>query len=46
MFHNDKSPSMKVDRRYYCFGCGCTGVPLILRHNCLTWLKMQPEAGR
>ncbi|MGO5166336.1 MULTISPECIES: CHC2 zinc finger domain-containing protein [unclassified Candidatus Paralachnospira] len=25
MFHNDKSPSMKVDRRYYCFGCGCTG---------------------
>ena len=26
IFHNDKSPSMKVDRRYYCFGCGCTGV--------------------
>ena len=25
IFHNDKSPSMKVDRRYYCFGCGCTG---------------------
>ena len=24
IFHNDKSPSMKVDRRYYCFGCGCT----------------------
>lgn len=21
-FHNDKHPSMKVDRRYYCFGCG------------------------
>ena len=25
IFHNDKSPSKKVDRRYYCFGCGCTG---------------------
>lgn len=25
IFHNDKTPSMKVDRRYYCFGCGCTG---------------------
>ncbi|WP_330625528.1 CHC2 zinc finger domain-containing protein [Sellimonas caecigallum] len=25
IFHNDRTPSMKVDRRYYCFGCGCTG---------------------
>ena len=25
IFHNDSTPSMKVDRRYYCFGCGCTG---------------------
>lgn len=24
-FHNDKSPSMKIDDRYYCFGCGATG---------------------
>ena len=24
-FHDDKNPSMKVDRRYYCFGCGATG---------------------
>lgn len=24
-FHNDKNPSMKVDRRYFCFGCGATG---------------------
>ena len=24
-FHNDKNPSMKVDRRFYCFGCGATG---------------------
>lgn len=25
IFHKDNTPSMKVDRRYYCFGCGCTG---------------------
>ena len=25
LFHNDKTPSMKVDIRYYCFGCGATG---------------------
>ena len=25
IFHNDGTPSMKVDRRYYCFGCGCSG---------------------
>ena len=24
-FHNDKTPSMKVDERYYCFGCRETG---------------------
>ena len=24
-FHKDKTPSMKLDRRYYCFGCGATG---------------------
>ena len=24
-FHDDRNPSMKVDRRYYCFGCGATG---------------------
>lgn len=24
-FHHDKTPSMKLDERYYCFGCGCTG---------------------
>ena len=23
--HSDKSPSMKLDERYYCFGCGATG---------------------
>ena len=24
-FHCDRTPSMKVDERYYCFGCHCTG---------------------
>lgn len=24
-FHNDKNPSMKIDRRYFCFGCCATG---------------------
>ena len=25
IFHQDKHPSMKVDRRYYCFACHATG---------------------
>lgn len=25
IFHEDKHPSMKLDERYYCFGCGATG---------------------
>ena len=24
-FHDDSTPSMKLDRRYYCVGCGATG---------------------
>ena len=24
-FHNDKNPSMKVDKRYHCFGCQADG---------------------
>ena len=24
-FHKDKNPSMKIDNRYYCFGCGEKG---------------------
>lgn len=24
-FHNDRNPSMKVDKRFYCFGCGEKG---------------------
>jgi len=25
LFHDDHNPSMKVDERYYCFGCQATG---------------------
>ena len=25
IFHNDKTPSMKVDNRFHCFGCGADG---------------------
>ena len=24
-FHDDKNPSMKIDKRFYCFGCGAKG---------------------
>lgn len=24
-FHNDRTPSMKVDKRFHCFGCGAYG---------------------
>lgn len=24
-FHNDRNPSMRVDKRFYCFGCGASG---------------------
>ncbi len=24
-FHDDKNPSMKLDRRFHCFGCGADG---------------------
>ena len=24
-FHNDKNPSMKLDKRFHCFGCGADG---------------------
>lgn len=25
-FHEDHTPSLKLDQRYYCFGCGVTGM--------------------
>ena len=24
-FHSDRTPSMKVDKRFHCFGCGADG---------------------
>ena len=24
-FHNDRTPSMKLDKRFHCFGCGADG---------------------
>ena len=38
-FHRDRTPSMKVDERYFCFGCGATGdvidfVSRIFQLNC------------
>ena len=24
-FHDDRTPSLKLDQRYYCFGCGANG---------------------
>ena len=29
-FHDDSTPSMKLDRRYYCFGCGANGNAIAL----------------
>lgn len=33
-FHNDKHPSMQVDRRYFCFGCGAKGDAVDFVANC------------
>ena len=30
-FHSDKSPSMKLDEHYYCFGCGATGLQFVMQ---------------
>ena len=33
-FHNDRHPSMKVDKRFHCFGCGADGdvIDLVSRY--------------
>ena len=41
-FHNDRTPSMKVDERFHCFGCQADGdvsifLPKTLRWN---WLRI------
>lgn len=33
-FHNDKNPSMKVDKRFHCFACQATKMQLILFPVC------------
>ena len=34
-FHHDKTPSMKLDRRYHCFGCGADGDVIDFAAACL-----------
>ena len=34
-FHNDKNPSMKLDRRFHCFGCQAMETQLTLFPDCL-----------
>ena len=34
-FHDDSTPSMKLDSRYYCFGCGATGDVI----DFVSWLR-------
>ena len=40
-FHNDKNPSMKIDRRYYCFGCCSTGDVIDLVGNLFNLKPME-----
>ena len=47
-FHNDKTPSMKLDRRYHCFGCGADGdvidfAAALYGLGKNTWNKSVPE---
>ena len=34
-FHNDRTPSMKVDSRFYCFGCGASGDVIDFAEMCI-----------
>ena len=45
-FHSDKSPSMKLDERYYCFGCGATGDAVDLTAKLYCLLKRNHSTGR
>ena len=38
-FHNDRTPSMKVDSRFYCFGCGASG------DGCMDWGNGKLRSG-
>ena len=43
-FHNDRTPSMKVDKRFHCFGCGAGGnvITFLMEYENQTF----PEAVR
>ncbi len=41
-FHNDKTPSMKLDRRYHCFGCGADGDVIDFAAACMGWERKKP----
>lgn len=40
-FHNDRHPSMKVDKGFYCFACGAKGdvISFVSKLFCLTPLE-------
>ena len=46
-FHKDKNPSMKIDRRYYCFGCGEKGdaIDFVAKRRISVSLLRKKEAG-
>ena len=41
-FHNDKTPSMKLDRRYHCFGCGADGDVIDFAATLYGWERKKP----
>ena len=44
-FHNDRTPSMKVDSRFYCFGCGASGDVIDLPLCCMDWGNGKLRSG-
>ena len=41
-FHHDKTPSMKLDRRYHCFGCGADGDVIDFAAALYGWERKKP----
>ena len=42
-FHDDKNPSMKVDQRFHCFGCGADGD--VIDFNLLEYAVLEEKAA-
>ena len=44
-FHKDKTPSMKVDKRFHCFGCGADGdvIDFVSRFYGISSLEAAPK---